>query len=903
MSANTSVPVWQVFDDNGIPLAGAKLYTYLVGSSTITDTYTDYLETNVAEWPIVFDSAGRSEVWLKAGKYKMALTTSDNVPIWTIDGVSSNGGSENLVISVNTVVGATDSLMSLTPGLSAIVTAQGYNSVGDLGGGSFRWDDSATSSDNGVYIKPSSLTVSQPGRWVRLLNDSYINARWYGCKGDATDDTIPMGNALTFCVSNSYGLLIPEGTFYLTSDPGFVYDVAVKFDPLGSLIWTNLSDVEITPVIIPQDKTQHFDCPDFAPTFPNGTTVMPQWFSDIIGAGADDLQPFKDALQSIRLGGTLYIPEGEYILTEGLIILDNITVKGDGNGSQIDLGKGAKTWYNTTACFYNDTDASCTSNVDIGHLRLIGDGSIESRAMKLNLKNSKIHDMHFENVIQSGIILGGAKADGSNVEFSDNYLLNVGSGTPTISVVSGTDVRILRNTLHYSVDPAVGIWINSQVGNAPITNVMVKDNIVENADIHVQGATSGITNVTIDGNKLASNVLTVSPIKIDGAFGPAGKVSIVNNLVTTDSSIAQAIDVGPTTHNADCYEISNNQINLNSPLTTASGILLTGIPATVETIITNNSVSTDATTTCQAISESSCVGVQYGLNPTVKFNTPFNGVDSTQYYPGNLYLSNGLSVGGRLQDWMPAAAVPAGADTTVTNGNVFHISGSSSISRINKNGWQNGSQIQLIFDADSTVLHDATSLIVGDPSQPIFLESNMTFYPGRDAVLNLVLDGTRWLQTGKSAANTLLKGDTSAVYGKIGGSSQFDQDDYTTAIHYEADIGSNPTVVTLWLKGINELGNSSSSTRFQSTNIPLPPSIRPTDTTAICNMPIINTAEQVGYPVISGAAVISNSGVIAFGQYVTATDAQYLKLDEWPSTAGTQRRGFYDTILTYSVWH
>lgn len=81
---------------NGIPAAGALLFTYAAGSSTKQTTYTDEAGTTPQANPIVLNARGEpaSPIWLMEGlSYKFVLAPSDDTdppasPIRTIDDVS-----------------------------------------------------------------------------------------------------------------------------------------------------------------------------------------------------------------------------------------------------------------------------------------------------------------------------------------------------------------------------------------------------------------------------------------------------------------------------------------------------------------------------------------------------------------------------------------------------------------------------------------------------------------------------------------------------------------------------------------------------------------------------------------------------------------------------------------------
>ena len=93
MSVNLSLlggAGWQFFTDNGTPLAGGLLYTYLAGTSTAATTYTTSAGNVPNSNPIVLNSAGRvqTEIWLTQGvSYKFVLKTSAFITIGTYDNI------------------------------------------------------------------------------------------------------------------------------------------------------------------------------------------------------------------------------------------------------------------------------------------------------------------------------------------------------------------------------------------------------------------------------------------------------------------------------------------------------------------------------------------------------------------------------------------------------------------------------------------------------------------------------------------------------------------------------------------------------------------------------------------------------------------------------------------------
>ena len=81
---------WQFFNDNGVPLVGGLLYTYLAGTTTPNATYTSSTGLTANSNPIVLNAAGRPpyEIWLDGiNSYKLVLKTSAGVQIWAMDNI------------------------------------------------------------------------------------------------------------------------------------------------------------------------------------------------------------------------------------------------------------------------------------------------------------------------------------------------------------------------------------------------------------------------------------------------------------------------------------------------------------------------------------------------------------------------------------------------------------------------------------------------------------------------------------------------------------------------------------------------------------------------------------------------------------------------------------------------
>lgn len=81
----------QFFSNNGVPLAGGKIFTYAAGTTTPQATYTSASGSTAHANPIILDAAGRvpgGEIWLTDGlQYKFVLKDSNDVLIATYDNI------------------------------------------------------------------------------------------------------------------------------------------------------------------------------------------------------------------------------------------------------------------------------------------------------------------------------------------------------------------------------------------------------------------------------------------------------------------------------------------------------------------------------------------------------------------------------------------------------------------------------------------------------------------------------------------------------------------------------------------------------------------------------------------------------------------------------------------------
>lgn len=78
----------QFFDNNGLLLAGGKIYTYAASTTTPQAAYSDASGATPLSNPIILDGSGRASIWLLNISYKLVVKDSNDVTLYTVDNVN-----------------------------------------------------------------------------------------------------------------------------------------------------------------------------------------------------------------------------------------------------------------------------------------------------------------------------------------------------------------------------------------------------------------------------------------------------------------------------------------------------------------------------------------------------------------------------------------------------------------------------------------------------------------------------------------------------------------------------------------------------------------------------------------------------------------------------------------------
>ncbi len=116
------------------------------------------------------------------------------------------------------------------PDLSGVTTALGATTINDGNGGTYYWNPTDTSADNGTTVIKPTLPASGPGRWNLLTGQNsgsggtaYLefNVRDYGATGNGvTDDTAAINLAIAAVPSTGGTVVFPRGTYLVSTTTG-----------------------------------------------------------------------------------------------------------------------------------------------------------------------------------------------------------------------------------------------------------------------------------------------------------------------------------------------------------------------------------------------------------------------------------------------------------------------------------------------------------------------------------------------------------------------------------------------------------------------------------------------------------------------------------------------------------
>ena len=286
----------QLFDNNGIPLAGGLIYTYAAGTTTPQATYTTSTGNIAHSNPIVLDSAGRvpgGEMWLTDGlSYKFSVFTSTSVLIGTYDNVNATFVAQDLANTSNPALG--DALVGFrqsnaagnftgSVGKTVHQKFQEFISTADFGIPGNLTDDG----NNNVRLKNAAfaaISANLPLKVIgRILVSDTVDWDTRGAAYDGLDPLVPNGLADNFSVfgeNAGAGIYGKASSFVMASKPVIAFSTQARCGIFGLTIrlydststYTYVSFYNVTMLgVRSSDRLIIQDCRIGALGYPNGT--------------------------------------------------------------------------------------------------------------------------------------------------------------------------------------------------------------------------------------------------------------------------------------------------------------------------------------------------------------------------------------------------------------------------------------------------------------------------------------------------------------------------------------------------------------------------------------------------------------------------------------------------------
>lgn len=178
-------PKFRAVGSDGLALVGGKLYSYTDGTSTPKATYTNFALSAANTNPVILDARGEADVWLD-GSYKLVLTDSDDVTIWTVDSIRDLTQNQTftgstlagtLTVSSTAVTWSGNPTHSGNHTFSGNVSVNGNTSLGNASSDTLTvapnavtWSNNPTHSGNHTWSGTQTFSANPAGK---ILGSTY----------------------------------------------------------------------------------------------------------------------------------------------------------------------------------------------------------------------------------------------------------------------------------------------------------------------------------------------------------------------------------------------------------------------------------------------------------------------------------------------------------------------------------------------------------------------------------------------------------------------------------------------------------------------------------------------------------------------------------------------------------
>ena len=695
-------PRTQFFTTSGTlaPLSGGKVYFCQPGTTcgptsvTLKDTYTDSTGGTANVNPVVLNSNGQANIWLK-GFYKVALYDSaGNIqPGYPIDNVSSVNNSYipptglpwvdasaygSLAAALTALGTSTQAVLyvstALTLTASAVVPANVNLVV--LNTGSITVNSPYTLTISGPFYAGLYKAISGTGT-VSGLKETRIE--WFGGKGDGgtTDDTAAVAMAFNTNGDNGSHVVVTPGKSFKSTAPVVLHKNQVV-DGGGTLLFTGTGDGLQSTWTKNTSTVANIAVRDITITSNNGSSTG-GGFVDLAGAGVN--------LRNVTFNGFAYgtiFDQTTASSITGCVYNTQAT-------ASIWLVNGAEHTAGATALYTNEIaiEKNTFAPTAVG----IADDGGYSHTFKDNQFTGGTTQIRFNQVYNAAI--SGGQFLASTAPSIRFYATKLGGGTGSASVsVSITNAYIYPTSGQYAVSAGSG---TPTLGYFTFTN-----NIVNTSGIALNGIPANLSYPRLKG--VYSAAVTYSTNDIVTYTG-----SSLNYISLQSSNLNHTPNAAPTYWqpvSSSSAVYSGNYSNANTQLGTGDvdSVINSGNPTPTGSIKAYASFGVPNLT-------GTYLQVGYGVAVTISNHGLSTGMrvlvsPTTGAATGGLYMA---TVTG------PSSFTYTAPDTQSTSGNVtmvLYIRNSSNVSSIiwNSAGSYTVNLTNSLNDAFYTVIGNAKSV-------------------------------------------------------------------------------------------------------------------------------------------------------------------------------------------------
>ena len=485
MAALAPAPKFYEHDENGAPLAGGFVYTYISGTTTPLATYTDAGGGTANTNPVVLDSAGRCNMWLLTDyEYKFVVTSATGTPVYTVNNIAASATLPDVEAYIDSVTTRAVNTMAALRLLSFAdwqrAYAFGYYAKGDGGGGSYYYDSTDTTSGCKFTGSVNSTTLT-----VTAVTNGTVAVGQMVCRGD-TGATVAWITALgtgsggtgTYTLSasatvSSMTLLADNGGSVIVASDGGRWKLTAGSDVLVEQFGANGANDSYAAEAAfnaSSGKTVLFQKPsylfntaitttvsDLSVDFGSSTILNTVALPVVVIYGEDSNAVFNFTGNRIRINGG-YFKDGA---SEG------IRITGVFNSGDTYTGAGYTTNHYISDCVFDNWTGN---SVQIRFFK----GAIISGVLVRNKGTGDILNHHPEIAMKYGT---DGKWIGNSVEFSDfggaiyglyvgnsvassNYALTTNSDDPQSNVpfyFSFCDGVVVDGNISYAIDGGMSI--------------------------------------------------------------------------------------------------------------------------------------------------------------------------------------------------------------------------------------------------------------------------------------------------------------------------------------------------------------------------------------------------------------------------------------------------------------